>query len=273
MHWVGDGFPVRSILNPRTPDGGMSPFVLFDYAGPANFEPASEPRGVDFHPHRGFETVTIVYQGEIEHQDSAGNSGKVGPGDVQWMTAARGVFHEEKHSRAFSEAGGAMEMAQIWVNLRAQDKLGPPRYQDIRAARIPLVDLPDGAGSVRLIAGSFGDVRGAAETFTPVILWDVNLNAGANVTLPIPDGFNAAVCSRSGAIEVAGKYQVGPRQLVVMEREGAGVVVRANEAAQILVIAGEPIDEPMVAQGPFVMNTYQEIAQAVLDAQAGRLGR
>lgn len=166
-----------------------------------------------------------------------------------------------------------MEMAQIWVNLPKKDKMGPPRYQDIQAAQIPTVDLPGGAGVVRLIAGAFDGVQGAARTFTPVILWDVSLNAGAHVTLPIPEGFHAAVCSRSGAIEVDGKYQVGPRQLVVMAREGEGVVVRATEAAELLVLAGEPIDEPMVAHGPFVMNTYAEIAQAVLDAQAGRLGR
>jgi hypothetical protein len=272
MHWVGDGFPVRSILSPRSLEGGLSPFVLFDYAGPATFEPAAERRGVGFHPHRGFETVTVVYQGEIEHKDTAGNSGRIGPGDVQWMTAARGVFHEEMHSREFTRTGGAMEMAQIWVNLPAKHKMSAPRYQDLRAARIPVVDLPDAAGTVRLIAGAFGDVRGAAETFTPVILWDVILNKGARVTLPIPAGFHAAVCSRDAAIEVADTYTVGPRQLVALEREGAGVVVHAPEGARLLVLAGEPIDEPVVAHGPFVMNTYAEIAQAMVDAEAGRMG-
>lgn len=273
MHWVGDGFPVRSILSSQSVGDRMSPFVLMDYAGPADFEPASERRGVGFHPHRGFETVTIVYKGEIEHKDTAGNRGVIGPGDVQWMTAARGVFHEEMHSHAFTKTGGAMEMAQIWVNLPKQDKLGAPRYQDLKAAHIPVVQLEGGAGSARLIAGAFGDVRGAAHTFSPVILWDVTLAKGARTVLPIPDGHHAALFARTGLVEADSTHTFGPRQMAVLERSGSGVTVHAPDGADLIVLAGEPIDEPVVQYGPFVMNSWEEIVQALSDVESGAFGR
>jgi redox-sensitive bicupin YhaK (pirin superfamily) len=273
MHWVGDGFPVRSVLSPQSVGDRMSPFVLMDHAGPADFEPARDRRGVGFHPHRGFETVTIVYSGEIEHQDTAGNRGVIGPGDVQWMTAARGVFHEEMHSAAFTKKGGPMEMAQIWVNLPKKDKLGAPRYQDLKAAQIPVVQLDGGAGSARLIAGSFGNVRGAAHTFSPVILWDVALAKGARTVLPIPAGHNAAIFARNGLVEADGTYTFGPRQMAVLDRDGAGVTVHAPEGADLIVLAGEPLGEPVVQYGPFVMNTWEEIVQAMNDVESGQFGR
>jgi quercetin 2,3-dioxygenase len=177
-HWVGDGFPVRTIFTFDTLGYRISPFLLLDYAGPAEFEPSDKLRGVEEHPHRGFETVTILYQGELEHRDSAGNESKLGPGDVQWMTAASGVLHEEKHSRDFARQGGTLEMVQLWVNLPAKYKMNPPGYQTILNRQIPVAELSDGAGIVRVIAGEFGQIKGPARTFTPINLWDVRLKAG-----------------------------------------------------------------------------------------------
>ena len=273
MHWVGDGFPVRSVFSPQTPRVKLSPYILMDYAAPAQFPPASEPRGVGSHPHRGFETVTVVYQGEIVHRDSAGNGGRIGPGDVQWMTAARGVLHEEKHSPELTRRGGTVEMAQLWVNLPARDKLSPPRYQTLERDRIPTIELEDAGGSVRLIAGELRGQRGAAETFTPVVLWDAALRKGARVSLPVPEGFSMAVYVRSGALHVAGTHPLAASQLATFERSGTELLLEApDDDAALLVIGGQPIDEPVVAYGPFVMNTLEEIAQAMADFQSGRLG-
>lgn len=272
-HWVGDGFPVSSVFSPQSLRTRLSPYVLMDYAGPARFEPSNRPRGVDTHPHRGFETVTVVYQGELEHRDSAGNSGSIGPGDVQWMTAASGVLHEEKHSREFTRKGGMLEMAQLWVNLPARHKMSAPRYQELRRDAIPTVALPEDVGTARIIAGDFNGTRGAAKTVTPVILWDVKLCQGANVRLPIPDGFNAAVFVRGGSAWVGGTHAAGARQLALLEPAGDGVMVQAEDDSAFLIVGGQPISEPVVAYGPFVMNTQDEIQQAIEDVRAGRLGR
>jgi len=271
-HWVGDGFPVSTIVSPQNVGNRLSPFILMDYAGPVEFEPADRPRGVDSHPHRGFETVTVVYQGELEHRDSGGNSGSIGPGDVQWMTAASGVLHEEKHSRDFTRRGGAFEVIQLWVNLPAKFKMTPPRYQTLLRDAIPVVQLPDNAGSARIIAGEFDSNPGAARTVTPVILWDVSLRKGAQVKLPIPDGFNSAVFVRTGQVRLGGTHTANERELALLERQGDGVIVEAQEDAQILVLGGQPIDEPVVAYGPFVMNTPEEIRQAMADVHSGKLG-
>ncbi|MCW5775858.1 MAG: pirin family protein [Phycisphaeraceae bacterium] len=272
-HWVGDGFPVSSVISPQAVGSRLSPFVLMDYAAPARFEASGEPRGVDTHPHRGFETVTVVFQGELEHRDSAGNSGRIGPGDVQWMTAGAGVLHEEKHSREFTRRGGTFEVAQLWVNLPARHKMTPPRYQELRADAIPAVALPGDAGTARIIAGDFAGVRGPAATFTPVVLWDVRLRAGARTNLPIPDGHNAAVFVRAGSARVGGEHDAKAGELAVLSRAGGGAVVETDRGADLLVLAGEPIDEPVVTYGPFVMNTAEEIRQAVEDVRAGRFGR
>jgi len=224
-------------------------------------------------PHRGFETVTIVYQGELEHRDSGGNSGSIGPGDVQWMTAASGVLHEEKHSREFTRKGGVLEMAQLWVNLPARHKMTPPRYQELRRDAIPTVTLPDDAGTARIIAGDFNPTRGAARTVSPVILWDVRIRKRATVRLPIPSGFNSAVFVRSGSVRVSGTHSVDARQLAVLSRDGDGATVQAAEDAEFLVVGGEPINEPVVTYGPFVMNTAEEIQQAIEDVRAGKLGQ
>jgi redox-sensitive bicupin YhaK (pirin superfamily) len=272
-HWVGDGFPVRSLLSYHAQGAAVSPFLLLDYAGPAEFRPAAQPRGVDFHPHRGFETVTIALQGEVEHRDSAGHSGRIGPGDVQWMTAGSGVLHEEKHSLDFTRRGGTFEMVQLWVNLPARAKLTAPAYQTLLDAQIPSVALPDEAGRVRVIAGEFGGARGPARSFTPVSLWDVQLRAGEKLELPVPTGHTAALLVLRGAAQVADSARVTAGELALFEREGENLAVRAEGELSALVLAGEPIDEPIAGHGPFVMNTEAEIDQAIRDYQVGRLGR
>ena len=272
-HWVGDGFPVRSLFSYHTQGAQLSPFLLLDYAGPAEFAPAERPRGVGEHPHRGFETVTIVYQGEVEHRDSAGNGGKIGPGDVQWMTAASGLMHEEFHSHAFTRTGGTMEMAQLWVNLPARDKMSAPHYQPIVAADIPVVDLPGEAGRLRVIAGSYDGRRGPAKTFTDINVWDVALRAGRPVRLPLPDGHTSAIALLRGTVRVNDTQEVAAAQVVQFERQGSGVQLEALADATFLVLTGTPIAEPIAGYGPFVMNTREEIMTAIRDLQEGRFGR
>lgn len=271
-HWVGDGFPVRSLFSYHEDAAAVSPFLLLDYAGPYDFPPAEAVRGVGGHPHRGFETVTIVYQGELEHRDSGGNSGKIGPGDVQWMTAASGVVHEEYHSPAFAKSGGTLEMVQLWVNLPAAEKMSPPRYQEILGRAIPAVHVGDDAGTVRVIAGEFGGAAGPARTVTPIGVWDVRLKAGGSADLPVPDGHTALLVVQKGKVRVNGTQDASGVELVVLERSGAGVSIEAVEDATVLALSGEPIDEPIVGQGPFVMNTRDEIRQAMTDYQSGRMG-
>ena len=272
-HWVGDGFPVRSLFSYHTQGAAMTPFLLLDYAGPAEFAPSTARRGVGEHPHRGFETVTIVYQGEVEHRDSAGNGGRIGPGDVQWMTAAAGLMHEEFHSDAFTRSGGTMEMAQLWVNLPAKDKMSAPHYQSIVAADIPNVELAAGAGRVRVIAGRYGDARGPARTFTDVNVWDVHLKAGKSVTLDVPEGHTTAIALLRGQLVVNGAHEVSDAQVVQFDRNGTSVRVEASKDATFLVLTGTPIDEPIAGYGPFVMNTREEIMTAISDLQSGRFAR
>jgi redox-sensitive bicupin YhaK (pirin superfamily) len=271
-HWVGDGFPVQSVLSPRVVGDRLSPFILFDYAAPRHFEPSTRPRGVDTHPHRGFETVTIVYQGELEHRDSAGNSGSLVPGDVQWMTAASGILHEEKHSARFTRKGGMLEMAQLWVNLPARDKMSTPRYQELTSANIPVVQLPADAGTLRVIAGDLGDTSAAARTVTPVLLWDAMLRAGKSAQLPIPTGHNAGIFVRTGSVAIDGQ-QLTAGALGLLTQDGDTLVVHADTDAQFILLGGQPINEPVVAYGPFVMNTSAEIQQAMADYQEGKFGR
>ena len=271
-HWVGDGFPVRSLFSHHSHGQAISPFLLLDYAGPAEFKPAEKPRGVPQHPHRGFETVTIVYQGELEHRDSAGNGGRIGPGDVQWMTAASGILHEEFHSDAFTRNGGTLEMVQLWVNLPAKDKMATPGYQTLMNADIPVLDLPDAAGTVRVIAGDYAGTKGPAKTFTPVDIWDVRLKSGQTTTLKLPEGHTVSVVVLSGTVLVNETEVVREAQFALFEREGGDITIEANTDAKLLVLGGEPIDEPVVSHGPFVMNTAAEIRQAVTDLNAGKFG-
>lgn len=269
-HWVGDGFPVRSLFSYQGDTRAISPFLLFDYAGPYMFEPNSgSPRGVGEHPHRGFETVTIVYDGEVSHRDSSGGGGTISKGDVQWMTAGGGIVHEEFHSPGFSKTGGPFRMVQLWVNLPAKDKGTPPAYQAITADTIPVVTF-DG-GSARIIAGAFGDTEGPARTFTPVNLWDVRLEAGAEATLPLPEGHNSMIAVLSGHVTIDGQG-VGEAEIARLSTDGDGVTLHADGDAMLLVLTGEPIDEPVVGYGPFVMNSEAEIREAIEDFNAGRFG-
>lgn len=272
-HWVGDGFPVRSLFSYDQLGAHISPFLLLDYAGPMVFTPAARPRGVGEHPHRGFETVTIVYQGEVAHRDSVGNSGVIGPGDVQWMTAASGILHEEFHSPAFMRRGGALEMAQLWVNLPAGHKMSPPRYQSIRSAQIPQVALPSGAGCLRVIAGNYAGQQGSAATFSELNVWDARLGAGKKVTLSVPEDHNAAIAVLRGAITVNGSREAKDAELVLLERSGSDISVAAAADSTLLVLSGTPIAEPLVGYGPFVMNTRQEIETAMDDFRRGKFGR
>ncbi|HVK90360.1 MAG TPA: pirin family protein [Mycoplana sp.] len=273
-HWVGDGFPVRSMVSPAVQGASStSPFLLLDYAGPAEFAPAQRPRGVGVHPHRGFETVTIVYQGEVEHRDSTGKGGLIGPGDVQWMTAASGILHEEFHSQAFTRSGGTLEMVQLWVNLPAKDKSADPGYQTLLDADIPVVALPGGAGTVRVIAGSYDGHAGPARTFTPIEIWDISLNRGGATSLTLPEGHTLGIVVLRGNVLVSGVDKVREAQFVLLDREGGAVTIEGETDATLLVLGGEPIDEPVAMHGPFVMNTREEIRQAMADFQSGRFGK
>ncbi|HKX13384.1 MAG TPA: pirin family protein [bacterium] len=271
-HWVGDGFPVRSMFSYNDQDPSISPFLLLDYAGPAEFPATEARRGVGEHPHRGFETVTVVYQGEVEHRDSTGTHGKIGPGDVQWMTAASGIVHEEMHGRDFAKKGGTLEMVQLWVNLPAKDKMSKPGYQDIRDGQIPAVALPDGAGTLRVIAGQFGDAKGPARTFTPVNVWDIQLQAGKKVELGLPEGHGVQLLILRGDVELNGEESAGPSMLAAFDRKGGVLSLQAKDEARVLLMGGEPIDEPVVGYGPFVMNREEEIDQAIEDYRSGKMG-
>jgi len=272
-HWVGDGFPVRSLFTYDDLARQISPFLLLDYAGPHDFTPTRDRRGVGQHPHRGFETVTIVYQGELEHRDSTGAGGLIGPGDVQWMTAANGIIHEEFHSPAFARTGGTLAMVQLWVNLPARDKRAAAGYQTLLATDIPVVALDDQRGSLRVIAGEFQGHQGPARTFTAMDVWDLRLNAQATLQLPVAAGRNAALVVLRGTVRVNGEREAGPASLVLLERGGEDVVLEALEGASVLLLSGEPIDEPIVGYGPFVMNSQAEIAESFDDFHAGRFGQ
>ena len=272
-HWVGNGFPVRTIFSHHSHGSSISPFLLLDYAGPAEFPPSDKPRGVEEHPHKGFETVTIVYSGEVEHRDSAGGGGVIGPGDVQWMTAASGLVHEEMHVWDFTKRGGVLEMVQLWVNLPAKDKKGKPRYQSVTSGQIPGVPLPGEAGSVRVIAGEHAGKNGPASTFTPINLWDVQLKAGHRAELRVPEGHNTLLFVLSGQVEPDGGEPLGDAGLAIFDRQGDSIALAASRDSKLLLLSGEPINEPVVAHGPFVMNTEAEIRQAFEDFRTGRMGQ
>ena len=271
-HMVGDGFPVRNLFPSNDLDREVSPFLLLDYAGPQYFGLTDHPRGVGEHPHRGFETVTIVYEGVVAHRDSAGNAGVIGPGDVQWMTAASGVVHEELHEKEFAKKGGTLHAIQLWVNLPRVSKMSMPGYQTILNTDIPAVELDGGAGRLRVIAGSFLGHKGPARTFTPVELYDVRLRARNRTSFVFPEGHHALFFVLQGRVSVNGSQAAGEAELIVCTRNGSQVTVDAHEDSRLLVMAGEPIEEPIARYGPFVMNTKAELMQAVQDYQAGKMG-
>lgn len=272
-HWVGDGFPVKGIFSYSDIAQEMSPFLLMDYAGPADFPPTTRKLGVGQHPHRGFETVTIVYEGGVSHRDSSGGGGTIGPGDVQWMTAASGLIHEEYHSPEFAEKGGAFEMVQLWVNLPARDKMAAPGYQGITAAQIPEVTLPGGAGKIRVIAGQYAGADGPARSFTPMNVWDLRLRAGQRIAFDLPAGHTTALFVLHGTLRIDGKHNVRAAELAVMERDGNRLEFEVSEDATVLLLNGEPLNEPVVGYGPFVMNSQAEIVQAIDDYNNGRFGQ
>ncbi|MES3036431.1 MAG: pirin family protein [Bdellovibrionota bacterium] len=273
-HWVGDGFPVRSIFTYNDLGKAISPFLLMDYGGPTNFEASNSKhiKGVGQHPHRGFETVTIVYSGEVEHRDSAGGGGKIGPGDVQWMTAASGLVHEERHGKDFAKNGGRFEMIQLWVNLPAKDKMAKPRYQGIQNADISTVELKENAGTLRVIAGSYLDSKGPAKTFTPINLWDVKLKSGKKSEFKMPAGFTTLVFVLNGKVKLGSGEVLSEAELGVLDRNEELFTLEAEADSTLLILGGEPIEEPMIGYGPFVMNTSDEIRQAFEDFNNGLMG-
>lgn len=273
VHFVGDGFRVHNFIpgNGRLSMQRMSPFIMLDYNSPHYFPPTNTPRGVGVHPHRGFETVTIAYKGKVAHHDSAGHSGIIGEGDVQWMTAASGVLHKEYHEKEFAKAGGDFQMVQLWVNLPAKDKMSKPKYQELTNSSMGKVDLPNNAGTIDVIAGKYNGTKGPASTFTPVNLMNAKLNKAGKAVFNFPSNYNTAVVVIEGTVKVNGNEAVA-NSFVLLGKDGEEFVVEATEQSQILVLSGEPINEPIAAHGPFVMNTREEIVQAMEDYNRGKFG-
>ncbi len=273
VHFVGDGFRVHNFIpgNGRLSMQRMSPFIMLDYNSPFYFSPTDTPRGVGIHPHRGFETVTIAYKGKVAHHDSAGHSGIIGEGDVQWMTAASGILHKEYHETEFAKAGGDFQMVQLWVNLPAKDKMSKPKYQELVNASMGKSELPNDAGTVEVIAGKFGSTKGPASTFTPVNLMNAKLNKEGKAVFNFPSAYNTAIVVIEGTVKVNGNEAIA-NSFVLMANDGEEFVVEATEQSQILLLSGEPIHEPIAAHGPFVMNTREEIVQAVEDYNRGMFG-
>jgi redox-sensitive bicupin YhaK (pirin superfamily) len=274
-HWVGDGFRVEALFSPGDPLASMlDPFLMLDYHAPYEYSPTTTPRGVGVHPHRGFETVTLAFDGSVAHHDSTGAGGVIRPGDVQWMTAASGILHKEYHDADWARAGGRFHMAQLWVNLPADHKMDAPHYQPLTAEHIGHVDLADGAGTVRVIAGNYEGHAGPAVTSTPINLWDVALAAGASIAPHVDDEHNVAVLVTDGTVTVNG-VELSPGQLAVLDRsqpDHDGIELSAISVGRALAMTGQPIGEPVAAHGPFVMNTRQQLIEAVQDFQAGRFG-
>ena len=269
---VGDGFRVFNYIpGDSVPQERISPFLLLDYNAEIDFGPSKKARGVGVHPHKGFETVTIAYKGSVAHTDSAGNSGVVNPGDVQWMTAGAGILHKEYHEEAFSRTGGPFEMVQLWINLPKKDKLTPPHYQAITKEQMGKLVLPDNQGLVNVIAGNYNGVTGPAQTYTPVHVFDLKLNKGAKTGTSLPAGYNTALLVISGTVKVNGQ-DAAQHSFVLFANEGEEIDIEAKEDAVILLLSGEPLNEPIVSYGPFVMNTREEIVESIREVQAGKFG-
>ncbi|MVN23343.1 pirin family protein [Mucilaginibacter sp. HMF7410] len=268
---VGDGFDVVSPM-PGSRIRQLSPFLLIDHTGPMDVKSTENPLGADPHPHRGFETVTIVYQGFLAHRDTAGYSGKIGPGDVQWMTAGSGLLHEERHEKEFSKQGGILELVQLWVNVPQKDKMAKPRYQELPAPVIPIIEKKDGKGSIRVISGSYENTEGPAQTFSPITILDVKQEAGGSTELKLPADYNVGLYMVKGAITVNGR-QAKDKQLVVFGWNAENISVSCSEDAAYLILAGEPIEEPLATYGPFVMNSNKELIEAMEDFASGKMGK
>ncbi len=270
---VGDGFRVHHFFPGGAPFemDRLSPFFMLDYNAEIEFAPSSRPRGVDVHPHRGFETVSIVFKGRIAHQDSAGNKGVIGEGDVQWMTAASGILHKEYHEEEYSRSGGAFHMAQLWVNLPAKNKMDPPRYQEIQKTQIAHIALPK--ADLALIAGTYQGIQGPAKTHSPLLLGILTMHSGCRLSLEVPDTYNCCMLVVKGSALQIGQQPVLENQLVVFANDGPAMSLHSEDEVQLLWMAGEPLHEPIAAYGPFVMNTHGEIRQALDDYRNGRFGK
>lgn len=272
-HWVGDGFPVRSLFSYGDHGKYLNPFLLLDRAGPEDFKPSQHYRGVGEHPHRGFETVTIVYKGEVAHHDSTGEGGVIGPGDVQWMTAASGILHQEYHSEAFTHSGGTLDMVQLWVNLPAKDKMSRPGYQLLSNERIPQVKFADNAGELRVIAGNYLGTQGPANTFTPIDVWDIQLKANSLISLPAKAERTVGIVVLHGNVILNGDTPLREAQVAILDKGDDSLTLQSDTDATLLFLSGDPIDEPVVGYGPFVMNSRQEIIQASEDFTNGLFGK
>lgn len=273
-HYVGDGFRVHNFIPGAhgLSMQRMSPFIMMDYNSKYYFAPSEKPRGVGVHPHRGFETVTIAYKGKVAHHDSHGGKGVISEGDVQWMTAASGILHKEYHEENFSKQGGDFQMVQLWVNLPAKDKMSQPKYQDIANSKINKYNLPDNTGVIEVIAGNYKEVKGTASTFTPVHLLNAKLNKGAKADFNFPEHYNTAVLILEGSVTVNGETLAPENHFVLFKNDGEEFTIEASENSIVLVLSGEPINEPIAAQGPFVMNTRAELVQAFQDYNMGKFG-
>lgn len=273
-HFVGDGFRVHNFIPsyPRMDMKRMDPFIMLDYNSKHNFPPSEHPKGVGVHPHRGFETVTIAYQGKVEHHDSAGGGGIIGQGDVQWMTAASGVLHKEYHETEWSKTGGIFQMVQLWVNLPAKDKMSPPKYQSIVNSEMAKVELPENAGHIEVIAGEFNGIKGSASTFSPLHIFNARLNKGGKAHFELPSTFNTVLLVIEGAITVNNSESIATDHLALMANDGESFHIEATENAVVLLLSGEPLNEPIASHGPFVMNTQQELVEAFNDFNAGKFG-
>jgi quercetin 2,3-dioxygenase len=271
-HFVGDGFRVHNFIpsNRHLSMQRMSPFIMLDYGSKFHFPPSDKPRGVGVHPHRGFETVTIAYKGRVAHHDSAGNSGVIGEGDVQWMTAASGVLHKEYHEETFTKTGGDFQMVQLWVNLPAKDKMSKPKYQEITKSSMKVVDL--GEGSLEIIAGEYKGAKGPASTFTPIHIYNIRLKKGASAEIDLPSDYNTAMLAVEGQFNINNSDVVPTDHFALMRNDGQTFTLTATEDALILLLSGQPIHEPIAAHGPFVMNTREEIIEAFTDFEAGKFG-
>lgn len=272
-HMVGDGFRVHTFFPAAKPIGKtrMSPFFLLDYGAKIEFTPSENPRGVGVHPHAGFETVTIVYHGKVAHHDSAGHQGIIGEGDVQWMTAGAGILHKEYHEKEFSKKGGLFQMVQLWVNLPAKFKKTKPKYQEISHAMMGHYALPGEKGILEVIAGEYQGVKGPASTFTPIHLYNARIKRNASVTLSFPENYNTGLLVIEGNVKI-NDINAHADYFVLLKNDGEEFTIQATENSVVLVLSGEPIPEPVVAYGPFVMNTWEEIEQAIHDVNTGKLG-
>lgn len=271
-HFVGDGFRVHNFIPGTSTMQRMDPFIMMDYNSKYNFPPTDKPKGVGVHPHRGFETVTIAYKGKVEHADSSGGGGVIGEGDVQWMTAASGVLHKEFHETEWSKAGGEFQMVQLWVNLPAKDKMSPPKYQAISNAEMKKVVLPNGDGEIEIIAGDYNGNKGPASTFSPVNMFNVRLKKGTKTKLSFPSTYTTALLMVEGDAKINGETEAPQDHFVMFGNDGESFTMEASTDTIILVLSGEPLNEPIAAHGPFVMNTKEELIEAFQDFNMGKFG-